>query len=108
MNKMNKIDNLQTLSSKLKLGLSVSSDFIDWAIERLQADDEKGDLDIILLAAATSKEEALPLVEKILNRYKSEIVSLEFIAGKEIANLHSSYLKCEISIIELDQIFDRF
>lgn len=101
---MNKIDDLQKAHARYKLGFAVGSTFIDWAIERLQANEEGNDLDIILLASATTEEEALPLTEIILQRYIADNPGLELVAGKEMVNLHSRYLKGELSISDLDDI----
>lgn len=103
---MNKIDDLQKDYARYQLGLAVGSSFIDWAIERLEAEEEDNDLEIVLLASARTEEEALPLTEKILHRYMPEDLNLELVAGKEIVHLHSRYLKGELSISNLDDIIN--
>jgi hypothetical protein len=101
---MNKIEDLQKDYARFKLGFAVGPAFIDWAIERLQANEEGNDLEIVLLASATTEEEALPLTEIILHRYMADDPALELVAGKEIVNLHSLYLKGELTISDLDDI----
>lgn len=103
---MNRIADLQMHYARSMLGLSVGSAFIDWAIERLQADEEGEDLEVVLLAAATTEDESLPLAKAILGRYMPDGVELEFVAGKEIVNLRSRYLGGELSIVELDPIIN--
>ena len=57
---------------------------INWAIERLESDEEDGDKDIALLAGATDSESALPLARIIVERYirLNTLESLEEAAKK--------------------------
>ena len=50
----------------LKFGVGDFHACIDWAVERLQRDQESDDLQIVLLAGATKQEEVAPLVEEIM------------------------------------------
>jgi hypothetical protein len=104
--KMNKINDLKKDYARFKLGLAVGSAFIDWAIERLQANEEGNDHEVVLLASATTEDEALPLTETILHRYMADDLELESVAGKEIVNLRLRYLKDELSINDLDEIIN--
>lgn len=103
---MNRIADLQRDYARFKLGLADGSIFIDWAIDRLQADEEGDDLEVVLLAGAATEEESVPLAEAILCRYMLDALELEFFAGKEIVNLRSRYLCGELSITDLDVIIN--
>lgn len=76
---------------------------VNWAIDRLRHDQEGEDLDIILLAAATTREEALPLVEQVVARYCGmSALDDELAAGKYVAHLRSAYLQGQETIESLD------
>lgn len=77
---------------------------IDWAIERLQNNEEIDDADIILLAGSIHEDEVKQLVPKILERYLGHSLSEEYLCGKYIVELHQRYIADEISIIELELI----
>jgi hypothetical protein len=81
---------------------------IDWAVERLQNDEEAGDTDIRLLAGASKGEEAKALVPKILERYMGPaMMNPEQLCGKYIVELHQQYVNGEISIIGLEPVLWR-
>lgn len=103
---MNRIADLQEDHARYMLGFPVGSALIDWAIARLEAHEEGEDLEICLLAGATTEEESLPLTESILRRYNTVALDLEVVAGKRLVSLHSSYHKGELSITDLDQIIN--
>lgn len=92
----------------LKLGLADITSCIDWAIKRLQLDEEGDDLEVVLLAAANDSEEALPLIEIVLERYIGlDSIDYEFLAGKYIAALRSRYLAGDESIQSIDAILTK-
>lgn len=80
---------------------------IEWAIERLELNQEEDDLDVVLLAAATQKDEGvLPLVVKILEKYSQlAILDHQVVAGKYIVTLRQRYLAGFETITSLDPKF---
>ncbi|PXX40289.1 hypothetical protein [Undibacterium pigrum] len=105
---MNAIMQLHSQYVLLKLGIANITPCIDWAIKRLQLDEEGDDLEVVLLAAANDSEEALPLIEIVLERYIGlASIDYEFLAGKYIAGLHSRYLAGEESIQSIDAILTK-
>jgi len=91
-----------------KLGAGDVAECIDWANERLRLDQEGDDLEIVLLAGASSAEEAMPLIEKILRRYCGDsTLDEQLAAGKCVAELRQRYLTKSESIESLDEIFTR-
>jgi len=91
---------------RYRFGIDNRQSCIDWAIERLQCDEEGDDLDIIMLAAATNVENVWPLVSAILSRnLDSEQMSEDVAAGKYIVKLRSSYCNKSESIATLEPIF---
>jgi hypothetical protein len=92
----------------LALGVGDIQPCIDWAIQRLQLNQEGNDLEVVLLAAATTHEEALPLVTTVLERYAGlESIDNQLVAGKYIAGLRPLYLAGTESIKSLNAIFDK-
>jgi hypothetical protein len=86
-----------------RTGLGSFHACIDWAIERLQRDEEGSDLDIVLLAASTEEDQAIPLVERIIARYcPSNTLDEQFAAGKYVAEVRKAYLRNEETIASLD------
>jgi len=89
---MKNIEQLQRLHFLLRMGSANWNGCIDWAIERLQKDEEQDDLDIVMLAAATREDEVHPLVSSIIERYIGvEDLNDEIAAGKYIVELHAAY-----------------
>jgi hypothetical protein len=105
---MNAISQLQNFYFLLTLGIGSHQACIDWAIEKLLSDQEGDDLDIVLLAAATNHDEALPLVENIIERYIG-LASLdgELAGGKCIASLHQAYQDGKETVASLDEKFTK-
>lgn len=105
---MQAIDQLRTRHFLFTLGVADIQPCVDWAIQRLQQDQEGDDLDIVLLAAATSEDEALPLAQRILARYLSpEPWDEQLTAGRYIAALWPRYLSGALSIASLDDTLSR-
>ncbi|HET7832031.1 MAG TPA: hypothetical protein VFK88_03610 [Gallionella sp.] len=76
----------------VKVGAENIQPCIDWAMVRLQLDQEGDDLDITMLAASTTEEDAFPLVEKIIERYIGfDSLDDQLAAGKFIVKLFSAY-----------------
>jgi hypothetical protein len=89
---MKNIEQLQRLHFLLRMGSANWNSCIDWAIERLQNDEEQDDLDIVMLAAASREDEVHPLVSTIIERYIGiEDLNDELAAGKYIVELHVAY-----------------
>ncbi|WP_430433766.1 hypothetical protein [Methyloversatilis sp.] len=92
----------------LKMGVGHHQPSIDWALERLRLDQEGDDLDIVMLAAATSREEAAPLIEAILQTHLGiSAIDDRFAAGKYIALLRTAYLDGKETIESLDEKFTK-
>ena len=88
----------------LKLGLGDVGACIDWAMERLQSNQEEGDLEVVLLAAATTHDDAFPLVAEIVERYcPIEALDDRVAAGKLISQLQDAYVTGKITIGEIDE-----
>jgi hypothetical protein len=92
----------------LKLGFGNVQSCIDWAIERLQLNQEGDDLNVVLLAAATNHDEAFPLVEKIVMTYSDkEVLDEQLVAGKYIAALYEKYISGTEPVESLDLKFSK-
>lgn len=105
---MEDLAKLQQSYSMHKLGVGDLSDGIDWAMDRLRLDQEGDDLDVVLLAGASTTEEAAPYVETIVTRYCGEsALDLHLAAGKYVAKLHLSYLAGSESLDSLDTKFSQ-
>ncbi|MEO0534623.1 MAG: hypothetical protein AAF215_12260 [Cyanobacteria bacterium P01_A01_bin.123] len=105
---MEAIEQLQEIYVLHKVGLHEPKVCIDWAIERLQLDQEENDLDIILLAAATKREEVLPLTRAVLEKYCNlSTLDEQLIIGKHIVELYQKYLSKSETIKSLDCKFTR-
>jgi len=105
---MNAIRDLEQRYFQIKFGLGKPSACIDWAIDRLQANEEGEDQDIVLLAAATEATDALPLTEKILAKYLGyQALNEQLAAGKYVAELRKDFLAGKVSIEMLDSIFTK-
>lgn len=100
---MEAIAQLEQEYFRLKVGAGHYQACIDWAVERLRHDQEGGDLEVVLLAAATKSEEVLPLAEKIVGRYRGTgALDDQLAAGKYIASLRSAYIRGSETIESID------
>jgi len=105
---MNALPELQHNYIMVKSGVAQVSCCIAWAIDRLQADEEGDDLDVVLLAAATDGAEAMPLVEKILEKYLGPaVLNEQFVAGKYISELWRAYRAKSFSRDMVDGILSK-
>jgi hypothetical protein len=87
------IDQLEHLFCLYKFNMGDLSACIQWALDRMQLNQDGGDLDIILLAGATKPEEALPYIKSILLNYRgSSALDDQLAAGKCVSELYKKYL----------------
>lgn len=101
--RMEAISQLQSHYLLHTLGVGALQPCIDWAIERLQRNQEGDDLEVVLLAAATTHDDALPWVQIILERYVGlATMDQQFAAGKYLASLRPLYLSGVESLAALD------
>ena len=105
---MQQLSELEQAYFQLRHGYGQPDRCVDWAVERLRLDQEGDDLDIVLLASARGADEALPLVEAIIERYGStQWLSEQFLAGKYLVELRDAYLAGRESVQSLDVILTR-
>jgi hypothetical protein len=79
---------------------------VDWAVARLANDEEGDDLEIVLLASARGRDEVLPLVSTILERYvPASLENDEMIAGRYVTSLRRAYLNGEETVHSLHMKF---
>ncbi len=87
------IAELQQLYFRYRFFNKDPSGFVQWAIERLQLNEEGDDLDIVLLAALRKADRAQELIESIFRKYGGlPIEDEQLLAGKYVALLHERYL----------------
>jgi hypothetical protein len=87
------IAELQYLYFRYRFVSSDPSGFVQWAIERLQLNEEGNDLDIVLLAALRKADRAQQLIESIFRKYGGlPIEDEQLLAGKYVALLYERYL----------------
>lgn len=92
----------------LKFGVGNRRVCIDWAIERLQKNQEGDDLEIVLLAAATETEDIQPVLHEIVKRYCGvDGLDDELAAGKYVVSLRNAYLEGRETIGSLEAKFLR-
>jgi hypothetical protein len=101
---MKKIKNLYKAFVLYTYKLEKIETCINWAVERLENDEEEGDNNIILLAGETDPTEASNLTKRILEKYLPTATNNEVMCGKYIIELYRKYHEGEIDIHELDSI----
>lgn len=102
---MNSIADLQSSWFLARHRLGSHQACIDWAIERLELDQEGNDNDVVLLAGATRHEESMQLATKIIERYAGPRATDEqLLAGKFIVQLHTAYREGSETITSLDKV----
>ncbi|MEG0885484.1 MAG: hypothetical protein RSF79_11860 [Janthinobacterium sp.] len=105
---MEQLTELEIAVFQLRMGFGHADRCVDWAVERLRLDQEGDDLEIVLLASARGRDEALPLAEVIIERHRGvERPADQFLAGKYIVELRAAYLAGRESVSSLDAIFTR-
>jgi len=88
-----------------EFNLSSWKECIDWGIERLQKDDDNGDVDIALLAGSTKEWDAEDYTKNVLDKYlPEEKFNREYICGKSLVELYKKFQENEINHEELDHI----
>lgn len=88
---------------RLRFGYGSGEACVDWASERLQYDQEGDDLEVVLLAGARGRDEVLPLVEVIVDRYcGSNRLDDEFAAGKYVVTLRTDYVQGRETVESVD------
>ncbi|WP_256079324.1 hypothetical protein [Massilia sp. YIM B04103] len=103
---MEHIAELEDEYFQLRFFYSKDDSCVDWAVERLRHDQEGDDLEVILLASARGRDEILPLVEIIVDRYRGpERLDDQSLAGKYIVKLRQIYLQGQETIHSLDEKF---
>ena len=96
-------EQLHSLYQRLKFGSAEWQDCVSWAIERLQQDEEGEDLDIVLLAAATSGDEVPALFQQIADRHLApEALTDDLAAGKHLVRLHQAYRDGQETVATLE------
>lgn len=81
---------------------------IDWAIARLELDEEENDNDIALLAGATRYEESLQLAREIIERHAGpDAPDEQLLAGRFIVQMHAAYRAGGETIASLDEAIHR-
>ena len=105
---MNNIDKLHSALLDHKFGLGDLSSCVDWAVDRLERNEEGDDKEIALLAGSSDAGEIEELSRNIVDRYiESEARNEELWTGKLLVRLYTRYKSRNISIIELDPIIDK-
>ncbi|MCE9551757.1 MAG: hypothetical protein K8T91_00035 [Planctomycetes bacterium] len=103
---MEAIAQLQHAYYLLKHDDSQRQNCIDWAIDRLQQDQEGDDFDIVRLVSANRREDVLFSVEKIIKTYLGvSALDDQLAAGKYIVSLHLAYKLNSETIDSLDKKF---
>ena len=88
---MKGIDELQWRYFLVRAGLEPPSVCVAWAIDRLERNEEGGDLSVALLAGLNADDEVRPLVERILASHGAGAVDEHLTAGKYIVELRRRY-----------------
>jgi hypothetical protein len=87
---MKAVDELKHHYFLVRAGLGPVSVCIDWAIERLERNEENGDRNVALLAGADTDDEARQLTELILESHQRNGDD-QLAAGKYIVDLRHAY-----------------
>lgn len=105
---MEQLTELENAVFQLRMGFGHADRCVDWAVERLRLDQEGDDLEVVLLASARGRDEVLPLIDVIIERYRgAQRLDEQFLAGKYIVELRAAYLAGRESVSSLDTIFTR-
>jgi len=96
-------EQLHSLYQRLQFGSAEWQDCVSWAIERLQQDEEGEDLDIVMLAAATSGDDVPSLIQHIAERHLApEALNDDLAAGKHLVRLHQAYRDGQETVATLE------
>jgi hypothetical protein len=100
---MQNISQLRDFYFEFRAGEARWQDCVDWAIARLRADEEGDDLDVVMLAASTHRDEAEALTKTLVERYVAPgALDDEVAAGKRIVALQLAFKNATESAISLD------
>jgi len=103
LSQMKNISQLQEFYFQCRAGEARWQDCIDWAIARLRGDEEGDDLDIVMLAAATQRDETEALTKVVVERYLDpSALSDEVAAGKRVVVLRAAFVAGIETAITLD------
>jgi hypothetical protein len=105
---MQLLSELQIAYKRYLLGLASYQELIAWGINRLQADEEGDDLDVVLLASTDRKDEASSLALEIILRYAKSDIDLGFVIGKELIAIRSRFKEGNISLFDIDKMLTKF
>lgn len=103
---MNEIKALQKLSFLVRCGAASWTSYVDWGIDRLKRDEEEDDLDVVMLAAATGEEEAVPLTMTIIERYLGSVTD-GLVSGKILVEMFDALNTGAETAISLEPIIWR-
>lgn len=91
---MDSITQLEQSYFLLKSGGGDYRECIDWAMQRLRANEEGDDEEIVLLAASQNPSETLTLAEHVVERYSGlQALDAQLAAGKYLVTLRHDYLR---------------
>lgn len=102
------LSELQITYKRCLLGLASYQELIAWGINRLQADEEGDDLDVVLLASTNEEKEAIFLVEKIIRRHAEYEIDLAFVIGKELIDIRNGLRERKLTISTIESVVDKF
>ena len=102
------MSNFQFLFFRYWFNLLDAPKLAEWAVERLQRDEQGDDLDIVLLASLGKGDSPQRLIESIFQKYSGlPLDDQNLVAGKLIVLLRDRYLAGSESIDSLDHQFRR-
>jgi hypothetical protein len=91
---MKAVEELEHSYLLAKTGVGDYHDCIDWAVERIEADEEEGDVEVVQLATSTGRFQALALTEHLVERYCGhEALDPMLAAGKTLVAMRHDYLR---------------
>lgn len=101
---MHPLDHLQKISLLMRMGDLPWTAAVDWAVERLLRNEEAGELDIVMLAAAIDRDDAEALTEAVLTRHCGTAeVRDEMAAACVVLDLHRAYVAGQLTLQALDR-----
>lgn len=105
---VHKIAQLEANYFELRFGYDDGAACVEWAVDRLTLDEEGNDLEIVLLASARGRDEVLPIVEIIVERYiGNSALDDQLAAGKYIVRLRNAYLQGKETVHSIDVALTR-
>ncbi|WP_332877891.1 hypothetical protein [Massilia sp. S19_KUP03_FR1] len=105
---MHKIAQLEVYYFELRFGYGDGAACVEWAVDRLTLDEEGNDLEIVLLVSARGRDEVLPIVEIIVERYVgNNALDDHLAAGKHIGRLRNAYLQGKETVHSIDAALTR-